>query len=74
MLGLEVECVSYCDSWQPARDRAAAKHGLPASVMHSDVLTGPPLPAGFDLYVAGPPCQAWSAAGKGGGMSDPRGP
>eukprot|EP00969_Alexandrium_andersonii_P158912 7021388-Alexandrium_andersonii.AAC.1 len=42
--------------------------------MHSDVLTRPPLPVGLDLYVAGPPCQAWLAAGKGGGMSDPRGP
>eukprot|EP00969_Alexandrium_andersonii_P223366 9865859-Alexandrium_andersonii.AAC.1 len=48
VLGLEVECVSYCDSWQPARDWAAADHG--------------------------PPCQAWSVAGKGGGMSGPRGP
>eukprot|EP00969_Alexandrium_andersonii_P031203 1361396-Alexandrium_andersonii.AAC.1 len=29
MLGLETERVSYCDSWQPARDWAAANHGLP---------------------------------------------
>eukprot|EP00969_Alexandrium_andersonii_P278415 12307275-Alexandrium_andersonii.AAC.1 len=65
MLGLEVERASYCDAWQPARDWAAANHGLPAAVMRSDVLTRPPLPAGLDLYVAGPPCQAWSAAGKG---------
>eukprot|EP00969_Alexandrium_andersonii_P124797 5516417-Alexandrium_andersonii.AAC.1 len=74
VLGLDVECVSYCDSWQPARDWAAANHGLPAAAMRSDVLTRPPLPADLDLCVAGPPCQAWSAAGKGGGLADPRGP
>eukprot|EP00969_Alexandrium_andersonii_P227519 10047720-Alexandrium_andersonii.AAC.1 len=50
MLGLETERISYCDSWQPARDWAAANHGLPARVMRSDVLTRPPLPPDLDLY------------------------
>eukprot|EP00969_Alexandrium_andersonii_P000140 6077-Alexandrium_andersonii.AAC.1 len=58
MLGIQADCVSYCDAWQPARDWAAANHGLRSAVMHTDVLTRPPLPQDLDLYVAGPPCQA----------------
>eukprot|EP00969_Alexandrium_andersonii_P019996 872816-Alexandrium_andersonii.AAC.1 len=50
MLGSTTERVSYCDSWQPARDWAAANNVLAAAVMHTDVLARPPLLPDLDLY------------------------
>ena len=44
-------------------------HGTSGAPVHHDVLGRKAAPS-CDLYVAGPPCQAWSGKGKGQGLDD----
>jgi len=63
--------VCSSESYLPARDFISSNHHCQR--LFHDALHRPDRQEHIDLYISGPPCQPWSAYGKGQGRSDPRG-
>lgn len=70
-LGVCFEDVAASDSWSVARTFLLRNHRC--SVVYTDVHSRPFAYHDLDLYVAGPPCQPFSSAGKNLGEADPAG-
>ena len=58
---------------EPHLRRLIRQNSNPLKVYKDVVSRSPGMSLPCDLYVAGPPCQPWSSAGKGGGLSDEAG-